>query len=343
MLNIINTGKFLLQHQFNKFYPVITDKYHDPASQIDFVVYKANAKDKKQKSQSKVILTFHGMTMLGSDDPKFVNACCSLAGCGYTVISAQMDSMQNLLINTSVTEETVKIIKAAADCTEICPEGKVSIFAASFAGGICMMAASDERIADKINSICLIGSFTDIESSINYLMSAQNSDNYGRLIILKNLLKYSFDVPESICKAFDIALADNFYKREYPELPDYLATLSVSDYDIATRLLNEPYFRLYHWNRIKKNKYIEEMLEKFSVRNYLKNVNAPVLIIHGIYDNVIPPLESIRLYNELQKTKIRSKLVLTPLMGHSELKLNLKILPLIFDLFKGLSFYFSCV
>jgi cephalosporin-C deacetylase-like acetyl esterase len=280
---------------------------------------------------------------LGTKTPKFINACKSLAGCGYKVIAVQMDSMQNLLIDTFVIDEVVKIIESVASNYEICPKGKLSIFAASFAGGISLAASSDERIAGKVTSICLIGSFSDIESSVNYLMISQESDNYGRLIILKNFLKYSFDVPEKIYKAFDIALADNFFKREKPELPAYLRTLSMNNYDIIIRLLYDPYFRLYHWNRIKKDRRIEVMIERFSTDKYLNKINASVLIIHGIYDNVIPPLESIRLYNKLQKIKVNSKLILTPLMNHSDLKFNFNIMPLVIDLFNGLSFYFNAV
>ncbi|MBN2402690.1 MAG: hypothetical protein JXN64_09835 [Spirochaetes bacterium] len=306
-------------------------------------IYEPDLKSIKQikNSENKVILTFHGMTMLGSKDPKFINACRSLAGCGFKVIAVQMDSMQKLIIESSIKDEVVKIIEGIAGNKELCPGGKVSIFAASFAGGICMMASSDERIAKKVNSICLVGSFADVESSIKYLLSSQGSDSYGRLIILKNFLKYSFDVPDEIYNSITIGLEDNFYKRDKPELPKYLGTLPVNQYDIMTRLLNDPYYRLYHWDRIRKNKHLEEMFDRFSWKNYLKKINASIVIIHGIYDNVIPALESIRLYNELQRLKVRSKLVLTPLLTHSEIKYSFNILPPAMNLLKGLSFYFS--
>ena len=343
MHNLINTGKFLLQHQFNKFFPVFSYSLNDPASGMNFVIYEPEANDNKRHECRGTILTFHGMTMLGSMDQRFINACRSLAGCGYTVVAVQMDSMQNLLIHDSIVEETVKIISAVADNREICPSGKVSIFAASFAGGICMIASSDKRISDKISSICLIGSFSDIETSIRYLLSAQESDSYGRLIILKNFLKYSFDVPASVGKAIDIALADNFYEREKAELPSFLNSLSLSNYDLIRRLLEDPYFRIYHWNRIKKNEYIQGLIDRFSARNYLKKTNASIVIIHGVSDNVIPVFESIRLYNELQRLKVKSKLILTPLMGHSDVKLSLNLLPSVIDLFKGLSGFFGYV
>ncbi len=343
MQNILNTAKFLLQHQFNKYSPVITHKYVDSATGMDFIIYEPVKGNNKKNAHNKTILTFHGMTMLGSDDPKFVNACASLAGCGFKVCAVQMDSMQNLLIETSMVDEVARTIEVVTRDRELCPEGRVSIFAASFAGGICMIASSDEKIANKVNSICLIGSFADIEPSVKYLLSSQGSDNYGRLIILKNFLKYSFDVPAAISKAFEIAIADNFFKRVKPELPAYLNSLSLNNYDIIKRLLNDPYFRLYHWDRIKKNKYIEELIERFSLKNYLKKTGVSILIIHGVYDNIIPALESIRLYNELQRIKVRSKLILTPLMGHSELKLNFSLLPSVVELFKGLSYYFTSV
>jgi hypothetical protein len=343
MNNIINTGKFIFQHQFNKHFPVRIEKYRDLILNSDFTIYKPVLKNIGLKASEKVILAFHGMTMLGMGDPKFVSLCKSLSGCGYTVIAPQIDSMQNLQIEASSITNIIEMINIITNNKEMCPEGRLSILAASFAGGISLMASSDEKISGKINSICLIGSFSNIDTSINYLLSSQQSDDYGRLIILKNFLKYSIDVPYEITEAFDIALSDNFFKREEPELPAYFKKLTLRNYDLIIRLFDDPYFRLYHWNRIKKNGEFEQICSKFSMDNSLNKITASILIIHGIYDNVIPPLESVRLYNELQKIKIDSKLILTPLMSHSDLKINVNVLPSVIDLIKGLSFYFSAV
>ena len=343
MLNIINTGKFFLQHQLNKHYPVKVTKYANAKIKSEITVYRPVAENSGIKTSKKVILAFHGMTMLGAADPKYISVCKSLSGCGYTVIAPQIDSMQNLQIVPSEIATIVDLINAITQNNELCPEGRVSIFAASFSAGMSLFACADETIKNKISSICLIGTFADIETSITYLISNQQSDNYGRLIVLKNFLKYSIDVSGAVYKAFDTAISDNFFKKKKPELPDYLKTLSLKDYDITSRLLNNPYFRLYHWNRIKKNDNFQQIMDQFPPGNYLKNINASVLLIHGIHDNVIPPEESITLFTNLKCKKVKSKLILTPLMSHSEIKLNINVLPALIDLLSGLSFFFRAV
>jgi hypothetical protein len=167
MNNIINTGKFIFQHQFNNHFPVSAEKYRDLALNSDFTIYKPVIKNTGSKTSEKVILAFHGMTMLGMSDPKFISICKSLSGCGYTVIAPQIDSMQNLQIEASAITNIIEMIDTITSNKEMCPEGKLSILAASFAGGISLMASSNEKISGKISSICLIGSFSNIDTSIN--------------------------------------------------------------------------------------------------------------------------------------------------------------------------------
>jgi hypothetical protein len=341
MANIINTGKFLFQQYFKKHFPVNRFIFKDKVTNIDYSIYKPEIKNNNSKLQNKVILAIHGMSLLGSEDPRFISACRSLSGCGYTVVAPQINSIRDLKIEPSALDIIIAIINSITGNKEICPESKLSIFAASFAGGLALIASTNEEISRKINSICLIGSFSSIEKSIKYLLSCQQGDDYGRLIILKNFLKYSITVSDEIYKALDIAISDNFFKKEKAELPSFINMLSLKDKDILIRLLDDPYFRLYHWNRILRNRDFEQIMNKITSEIYFNKITASILIIHGIHDNVIPALESIRLYNELQRTKVRSKLVLTPLLGHSDFKINFNVMPSIIDLLKGLSFFFS--
>ncbi len=77
------------------------------------------------------------------------------------------------------------------------------------------------------------------------------------------------------------------------------------------------------------------------MNNYLEKISASILVIHGIHDDVIPPIESVNLFRELTKVKAKTKLILTPLMGHSEIKMNIGVLLSLIELLTGMSFFFG--
>ncbi|MFH0976346.1 MAG: prolyl oligopeptidase family serine peptidase [Spirochaetota bacterium] len=343
MTNITSSAKFLAQQHFKKHFPVFCFTYKEAGNNIDFTVYEPEIKIANPKLSGKTILAIHGMSPLGADDPRFISACKSLSGCGYIVVAPHIESIRNLQIDPSAIDQIISIINTITDNKYICPEGRLSVFAASFAGGLALIASCNENIAQKISSICLIGSFSSMEKSIYYLLSNQDSDDYGRLIILKNFLKYSINVSDEIYKALDIAISDNFLCREFPDLPGFLNTMPLKDYDIFIRLMNDPYFRQYHWDRIKKNRDFEQILDKVNSETTFNKISASILIMHGVNDKVIPALESIRLYNELRRTQVRTKLILSPLLSHSEMKINVNVIPAVADLLKGMSFFFSAI
>lgn len=295
------------------------------------------------------MLAVHGMSPYGNKDPRFINVCKSFAGCGFTVISPEFLDIKEFKIDPSISNQIVSVIEYITDNKDLCPEGKLSIFSVSFSGTLCLMASADERVRDKITSVCAVGSFGNIKTTLSYLINNTDSDPYGMLIILKNFIHYSIDAyynklgtsPEKILKALDIAIQDNFYKRNPSFLKYYLEKMTVKDRYIFTRLVHDPDYRNYHWNNVLKNKDVMKMADEFDIPEYLKNVSANVLLLHGMDDNVIPSNESLELHSMLKQRLINAKLLLTPLLGHSNIKLKFGIIPHIFDLVKNLSFFFN--
>ena len=98
---------------------------------------------------------------------------------------------------------------------------------------------------------------------------------------------------------------------------------------------------MHHWERIKKHPDISRMMNDFTLSKYSGKIKSSVLIIHGAEDNVIPSEESVKLYNELKYHEIKTRLLITPLLGHSTLKFNPECFLSIFELFNSLSYFFK--
>jgi len=341
---MIRSVKFLYQYQSRKHFPVEIVPYAGsvPALKRAMMFFPLR---KKQggRVNDEVILMVHGMTMYGNMDPRYVNLCKSLAGCGYIVVLPLFKEIRDLTIDPASLDQIKSVIASITGDRGLCPRGELSLFTNSFSGGMCLLACSDTALAGRVRSICMIGSYSSIESSMEYLMGDQRSDPYGRFIVLKNFLKYSITVPVPVTEAIDVFIRDHFYEREgrKPALPALLKRMSPGDRYLFQRLETSPVFRMDHWERIKKHPAVIGMMTDFSLYRHLHKIKSSVLLIHGTDDAVIHPDESIRLYHELRNHGVKAKLLLTPLiMAHSNLNFSLQFIEHVFELFNGLNFYF---
>ena len=56
-----------------------------------------------------------------------------------------------------------------------------------------------------------------------------------------------------------------------------------------------------YWQKIiAQGEVDEDHLEKISPINHVKNIKAPVLLIHGEYDKVVPIKQSIKMFDKMQ-------------------------------------------
>ena len=344
MNEMIRSVKFLYQYQSRKHFPVeiVPCGGDDPALKRAMMFFPIR---KKQggRVNDEVILMVHGMTMYGNMDPRYVNLCKSLAGCGYTVVLPLFKEIRDLIITPASLDQIKSVIASITSNRELCPRGELSLFTNSFSGGMCLLACADGALAVRVRSVCMIGSYSDIESSMEYLMGDQRSDPYGRFIVLKNFLKYSIDVPVAVAEAIDVFIRDHFYEREgrKPALPALLKRMNPYDHSLFKWLETSPAFRMHHWVQIRKHPDVAGMMTDFSLCRHLHEIKSSVLLIHGTDDAVIHPDESVRLYNDLRGHGIKAKLLLTPLiMAHSNLNFSLQFITQAFELFNGLNFYF---
>ena len=79
----------------------------------------------------------------------------------------------------------------------------------------------------------------------------------------------------------------------------------------------------------------------FIVINNINNLNAPVILLHGINDNVIQSSKSITLHQKLKELEISGRLVLTPLISHGTGKIGFKTLFSIPALIKAFAFFYK--
>ncbi|MDZ4725428.1 MAG: prolyl oligopeptidase family serine peptidase [Leptospira sp.] len=288
------------------------------------------------------IVTINGLAPLGNRDPRFIIVNKSLCNLGYTVISPYYDEICDYKISLRNVDDIKNSILYIANKKEFSRSGKVSIFAPSFSGSLSLIAASDDNISNKINSICTIGAYGNVEDIIGNLFSNQKMDEYGRMILLLNFLPISIGKNENLFKALKLAILDNYFKYKDNLLEPHYSKMKKADKDFFNKLKYDTEFRMKHWNTIlRKGGKNRILLSALSVMNHIHKLNTPILLIHGTKDDVVPANESSKLYDKLNEHGVDCKLCITTLISHGDTGFNLKTLLEVPKLVSSFSFFFQ--
>ena len=88
-----------------------------------------------------------------------------------------------------------------------------------------MIASSLPETSDLVKAICSVGTYGSVNTVIHDLMSRQDRDEYGRLIILKNFIRHAPGFGGMTTGAIHEAILDNGLMRARPRFRKKLAML----------------------------------------------------------------------------------------------------------------------
>ncbi len=292
------------------------------------------------------IIFLHGMSPLGITDPRQIKAAQALCAAGFRVICPEIADIRNLRVTAQSIETFVRLVEAILTDPALCPTGRAAMFAPSFSGAICLKAAVDPRIADSVSAVCALGAFSRIERSLHYLMHTDDADAYARLIILANFLP-RLKIGKNLGRYYFAAAHDNWNATasrnknltgftESHRAANELRRLSAAEQRLVKRLENDRPFRREIGERLLG--VMQDTLEAYNVAEVAHNVRAPVFLLHGAKDDVIPARESTELFPLMQS----ARLVVSPFIGHADTAVSLKQVPDVWRLVSGFAWYFRC-
>ncbi len=297
------------------------------------------------QSKSTPIVFLHGMSPLGISDPRQVRAVQALVHAGFRVICPEIPAIRNLHIEAGSISVFCAFLKDILADAQLTPSGKVALFAPSFSGAICLKAAADRALAERICAVCAIGSLAGIRGSMEYLFLSAQADAYARFIVLANYLplvrKYA-----ALEQAFFAMAHDNWSENaaENPLLPgirktgytrEALRKLNTAQRRSAERLRDDSAFRAAVFAEL--GPFMEKEISAYDVLSVADSITSPVFLLHGEGDNVIPPQESLQLAERLEK----SRLVISPFVGHGDSKVSIRRIPDVLRLISGFAWYFK--
>lgn len=282
---------------------------------------------KKQNQVHKsTLILFSGFSVEGYKDKRIRTLAKSLASIGFDVYLISLDQIEQLKISIDTIKDIQTCIRYLATQSRFNSNGKVAIFAPSFSAGMSLIAASDKETNQFISAICTVGTFASLNSSIKHILEDEGADDYGRNILMKNILEYTpLADQNSLRHLLQTAIEDNGFKREEPLLPLELMNCGSEVVQIWEKINKDPSYRLWLVEEAFKTapNLIKWQLE-LDVLECINNCTVPIYLLHGANDLVIPSNESLEIYKKRNKQKLPTKLHLSPLIDHGDAEISLK-------------------
>jgi dienelactone hydrolase len=295
-----------------------------------------------------------GVHMDGIHETRLVGMAEDLAASGFTVLTVASPDLQRFRItpaSTDIIEDAATWLAAGADGTvEPADDGKVGMLGISFSGGLSIVAAGRPALRDKVSYVMSFGGHGDLQRVMRYLCS-------GSAPAMPPLGEATRDVAGAehvtIRPPHDygvavvlLGVADQLVPAEQvePLRQGILAFLAASSLDlidkpradiefqrardIAAQLPEPSRTLLTHVNARAVDQLgpiLTPAVESLAARDEHTDLSperaaapaAPVYLLHGAEDNVIPSVETVLLTAYLRdKTDVHA--VLSGLITHAE-------------------------
>lgn len=260
------------------------------------------------------IVIVPGIHYLGIDEPRLTAFARSIAACGIRVLTPELPDSRDYRIApsdvTAIGDSVAWLHRATGK-----PVGLIGL---SFSGGLALMAAARPQYSDQLSAVLSVGAHDDLyRVSMFYVSGAdplpngdivrETPNNYGSWILEYEHLE-DFIRPEDV-NAIRSALRARLYND--PALEEKVTSrLNESQKEEYAQLLTHPSWPL----ALSIKKHAAEMAA-LSPHGHLAGLHAPVYILHGRSDNLIPFAESYWLADDLPGGALKERLV-SPLIGH---------------------------
>jgi len=298
----------------------------------------------------RTILLMPGVHRDGINESRLVGLAEDLAATGFGVLTIAAPDLQKFKITPQVTDVIEDVVLWASSQLQYAPDGKVGLLGISFSGGLSVVAAGRDSIRERIAFVLSFGGHGDLARVMHYLCSgdvlgdlgrAKQSSavvgadqvgvhpphDYGVAVVLLSLADRV--VPADQVAALSRGI-DGFLLASSLAMTDQAGALKVFDEMKAyAQTLPEPSRRLMTYVNDRAVDKLGPIL--LPIADGLKDHPsmpalsaerappplAPVLLLHGVDDNVIPSMETVLLAEHL-KGKAQVTGLLSGLITHAE-------------------------
>jgi pimeloyl-ACP methyl ester carboxylesterase len=264
------------------------------------------------------IVVVHGVHHLGIEEPRLIAFSRALAQAGFQVFTPELPGIADYHIDAG----DIDVIGDAALEFSRRTSQPVGVMGLSFAGGLSLLAAADPRFSRSIAYVVSVGGHDDMQRVAEFFISGQiarpdgtviklKPHEYGALVLMYSHLDefFSADEASQVHDCFRLLLWEQIADSRQAEAKLLPATRKKFDplFDHDSQAF-APALSV----AIKRH---QVEMAGVSPHDHLAGLHAPVLLLHGMGDDVIPASEMLWLEKDVPPRNLRGALA-TPLLSH---------------------------
>jgi len=279
---------------------------------------------KPENGVQRVVLLVHGVHYGGYDEPRLVHFAKRLASLGYAVVTPEIADLKNYDIQPRALhdiEHAARWLLDASDLDLWIPkrEKTLDLFGISFAGGLCLSAASRAAIGGRVGSVFSFGGHADLDQTMSYLVTGKLPDGkvlrphvYGQAVLVRRYAE-KLVPPDEVTELKSVLL--KYLQERFKSVRADLDKLSSTSRTLVELCLK------------RRTDQLGPLLEPI-VRGQtsppslspsrLPPPSCPVFLLHGYVDNVIPPSQTLALRRWASRAT-RTRTLISDLITHVEL------------------------
>lgn len=262
----------------------------------------------------------------GIEDARLVSLARELAATGVVVLAPEIEDLIHYRITSRVTDTIEEVARWMSTRPDMFGPSRIGVIGVSFSGGLSIVAAGRPSVRDRIAYVLSFGGHGNLPRVLRYLCTGEGAPppphDYAVAVVLHQAAELAVpaDQVAPLRDAIEAFLAASAVNRLDPEhakllyadvrarqltLPEPSATLLkyVNDRDVAAlgaRLVP----------------YLGQLGQDPALSPDRSPVpTAPIYLLHGANDRVIPATESVRLAEHL-RGKTRVRYLLTSFLTH---------------------------
>lgn len=283
-------------------------------------------------SGDRAVLLVPGVHAAGLEEPRLIGFARDIASMGHPVLTIELPDLTRYKLSTRSTDMIEDAATWLSQQPDAGPDHRVGLMGISFAGGLAIVAAGRPPLREHATFVMSFGGHGDLPRTLRYLCTGVQPDgatrpphDYGIAIIL-------LGVAERVVPAEQVA----------PLRTAILAYLEASHVDMVDKAKGQMAFAharelagalaepartlMMHVNNRDVARIGPILLPHVSELggdaalspSRSAAPSAPVYLLHGMDDNVIPAVESVILARELRERGARVHQLATPLITHAE-------------------------
>jgi dienelactone hydrolase len=284
------------------------------------------------------VIVIPGIHSAGIEEGRLTALSGQLAATGLTVMTMALPDLQAYRITPHATDTIEDAVTWLAGQPTYAPDGKVGVVGISFAGGLSVAAASRDSIKDKLAYVLSFGGHADLPRVMRFLATGEETavpgitllppHDYGVGVILHGLADRGLVPPEQVIPLREGISTFLLGSQQTVLTPD-LAVKTFAHARELEKALPEPSRTYLHYVNERDTKRLGAVIvpylnkldvddEALSPARTTAIPTAPVYLLHGIGDTVIPAAESALLAETLRSRGADVHLLLSGLITHAE-------------------------